>query len=207
MSCRTPASRPDVWKIEGLDQGEDCRKVVAAARRAGRDMVGCIILGRHENDDKVRQWLTTAAAVPGFIGFAVGRTTFWDPLVNYRAQKITRETAVCADRRFFPDVGGRLRERQETSRWGINWNGMVFQVWARLHESRRSLVNLGKANGGPAMTTTAHLWAIGYDDMERADQVRDEITELGWGRRQGREVPHPRGPLRSSCAIQTAVSR
>jgi uncharacterized membrane protein len=31
------------------------------------------------------------------------------------------------------------------------------------------------------MTTTAHLWAIGYDDMARADQVRDEITALGWG--------------------------
>ena len=31
------------------------------------------------------------------------------------------------------------------------------------------------------MTTTAHLWAIGYDDTERADQVRDEIAELGWG--------------------------
>jgi myo-inositol catabolism protein IolC len=85
---------PDVWKIEGLDRSEDCRKVVAAARRAGRDKVGCIILGRHEDDNKVRQWLTTAAAVPGFIGFAVGRTTFWDPLVDYRAQKITRETAV-----------------------------------------------------------------------------------------------------------------
>ncbi len=42
----------------------------------------------------MRQWLTTAASVPGFIGFAVGRTTFWDPLVNYRAQKITREEAV-----------------------------------------------------------------------------------------------------------------
>jgi uncharacterized membrane protein len=31
------------------------------------------------------------------------------------------------------------------------------------------------------MTTTAHLWAIGYDDMARADQVRDEIADLGWG--------------------------
>ena len=31
------------------------------------------------------------------------------------------------------------------------------------------------------MTTTAHLWAIGYDDMARADQVRDEITQLAWG--------------------------
>jgi uncharacterized membrane protein len=31
------------------------------------------------------------------------------------------------------------------------------------------------------MTATAHLWAIGYDDMGRADQVREEITQLGWG--------------------------
>jgi 5-dehydro-2-deoxygluconokinase len=85
---------PDVWKIEGIEQKEDCQKVVAAARRAGRDQVGCIILGRGEDDRKVRQWLSTAAAVPGFIGFAVGRTTFWDPLVNYRAGKIPRETAV-----------------------------------------------------------------------------------------------------------------
>jgi myo-inositol catabolism protein IolC len=42
----------------------------------------------------VRQWLRTAAGVPGFIGFAVGRTTFWGPLVDYRARKIPRETAV-----------------------------------------------------------------------------------------------------------------
>ena len=42
----------------------------------------------------MRQWLATAAAVPGFIGFAVERTTFWDPLVDYRANRITREAAV-----------------------------------------------------------------------------------------------------------------
>src|SRR5215468_10087894 len=84
----------DVWKIEGIEREEDCQKVVAVARRGGRDKVGCIILGRGEDDRKVRQWLTTAAAVPGFTGFAVGRTTFWDPLVDYRAQKITRATAV-----------------------------------------------------------------------------------------------------------------
>jgi 5-dehydro-2-deoxygluconokinase len=84
----------DVWKIEGLDRREDCEHVVAAARRNGRDKVGCIVLGRGENDKKVREWLATAAAVPGFIGFAVGRTTFWDPLIDMRAKKTTREAAV-----------------------------------------------------------------------------------------------------------------
>jgi len=85
---------PDVWKIEGLDRREDCAKVVAAARRGGRSKVGCIILGRGEDETKVREWLTTAAGVPGFIGFAVGRTDFWEPLVNWRDKKATREDAV-----------------------------------------------------------------------------------------------------------------
>ncbi len=85
---------PDVWKIEGLDRRKDCEKIVAAARRGGRDQVGCIILGRGEDDRKVREWLTTASGVPGFIGFAVGRTSFWDPLVDWRGKKITRDAAV-----------------------------------------------------------------------------------------------------------------
>jgi myo-inositol catabolism protein IolC len=85
---------PDVWKIEGQERRDDCEKIVAAARRGGRNRVGCIILGRGEDDRKVREWLTTASAVPGFIGFAVGRTSFWDPLVDWRGKKITREAAV-----------------------------------------------------------------------------------------------------------------
>src|SRR5947207_7207515 len=84
---------PDVWKIEGLDRREDCEKIVAAARHGGRDKVGCIILGRGEDNQKVREWLTTAAGVPGFIGFAVGRTSFWDALVGWRDGRITREAA------------------------------------------------------------------------------------------------------------------
>ena len=30
------------------------------------------------------------------------------------------------------------------------------------------------------MSKTSHLWAIAYDDVGRADQVRDEIKRLGW---------------------------
>jgi myo-inositol catabolism protein IolC len=107
---------PDVWKVEGLDRREDCEKVVAAARRGARDKVGCIVLGRGEDDQKVREWLTTAAGVPGFIGFAVGRTSFWDPLVDLRAKKITREAAVAEIARryrefadIFEDVRAQVR--------------------------------------------------------------------------------------------------
>jgi myo-inositol catabolism protein IolC len=76
---------------------------VAAARAGGRDRVGCIILGGGEDDRKMRDWRGIAAEVPGFIGFAVGRTVFWDPLVAWRARKATREQAAA-------DIAARYRE-------------------------------------------------------------------------------------------------
>jgi len=98
---------PDVWKVEGLDRRADCENIVTAARRGGRDRVGCIILGRGEDDQKVREWLSTAATVPGFIGFAVGRTSFWDPLIAWRAKEITRADAtnrIASRYREFSDI-------------------------------------------------------------------------------------------------------
>jgi myo-inositol catabolism protein IolC len=94
---------PDVWKIEGLDRREDCQEIVAIARRGGRTKVGCIVLGRGEDDEQVSEWLTTAAGVPGFIGFAVGRTVFWQPLVDWRDGKASREDSVA-------EVAARYRE-------------------------------------------------------------------------------------------------
>ncbi len=84
---------PDVWKIEGLDQREDCEKLVQVARRDGRDNVGMIVLGRGADRDHVADWLKTAASTPGFIGFAVGRTSFWDALVAFEAKKISADEA------------------------------------------------------------------------------------------------------------------
>jgi len=84
---------PDLWKIEGLDRREDCQQIVATARAGGRDHVSCIVLGRGADDGKVREWLSVAAKVPGFVGFAVGRTVFWNPLVAWRAGKATRDEA------------------------------------------------------------------------------------------------------------------
>ena len=92
---------PDVWKIEGLDHPADCARIVEIARRRGRDTVGCIVLGRGADEAKVRSWLAIAAAVPGFIGFAVGRTSFWDAVSSYRAQTLSRtEAATQIARRF-----------------------------------------------------------------------------------------------------------
>ena len=108
---------PDLWKIEGLDRHEDCEKIVAAARRGSRSHVSCIILGRGEDDTKVREWLGIAASVPGFIGFAVGRTDFWEPLVGWRAGKETREAAVAEVARRYRDFAGIFERGKRGERW------------------------------------------------------------------------------------------
>jgi len=84
---------PDVWKIEGLDRRIDAERVVATARRGGRDRIGCILLGRGADEAKVVAWLRTAASVPGFVGFAVGRTSFWDAVADFEAGRATRAEA------------------------------------------------------------------------------------------------------------------
>jgi myo-inositol catabolism protein IolC len=74
---------PDIWKIEGLDRTQDCERVVAQARRGGREGVACIVLGRGASQTKVANWLRVAAPVAGFLGFAVGRTIWFEPLTAY----------------------------------------------------------------------------------------------------------------------------
>ena len=80
----------DIWKIEGVDERSDCEMLVAQARTGGRDDVVCVVLGRGANDEKVDQWLTAAAPVDGFVGFAIGRSIWWDPLKAYVDGKIER---------------------------------------------------------------------------------------------------------------------
>ncbi|CAM6053778.1 unnamed protein product [Sphagnum tenellum] len=83
----------DLWKLEGIESTEDSQKVAKQARIGGRDRVGVIVLGRGENAEKVKVWLTTAAKVPGLIGFAVGRTVFWEPLKAAKEGKISLSEA------------------------------------------------------------------------------------------------------------------
>jgi myo-inositol catabolism protein IolC len=84
---------PAIWKLEGVDKKEDAKAVVKQAQTGGRK-VGVITLGRGESKEKVQEWLTVGAKIPGIIGFAVGRTIFWNPLADFKAGKISRQQAV-----------------------------------------------------------------------------------------------------------------
>ena len=84
----------DIWKIEGVDRREDAQMLAEKTRIDGRDGVVCVLLGRGASDEKVDQWLREAAPVDGFVGFAIGRSIWWDSLKGFLDGSISREDAV-----------------------------------------------------------------------------------------------------------------
>ena len=85
---------PDIWKIEGLETRADCERAVAQARSGGRAGVDCVVLGRGANLARVAHWLTTAAPVAGYVGFAIGRTLWLDALTERLAGRLERDAAI-----------------------------------------------------------------------------------------------------------------
>jgi myo-inositol catabolism protein IolC len=84
---------PDIWKIEGIDTREDCERIAETARRNGRDNVTCVVLGRGANEDAVVHWLRQGSGVPGYVGFAIGRTIWWDALKAFLDGETDRAAA------------------------------------------------------------------------------------------------------------------
>jgi myo-inositol catabolism protein IolC len=84
----------DVWKIEGVDDSADAATLAEQARSGeGRQGVTCVLLGRGASNEKVEWWLEQAAPVEGFIGFAIGRSIWWDALKGFLSKELDRETA------------------------------------------------------------------------------------------------------------------
>jgi myo-inositol catabolism protein IolC len=87
---------PDVWKIEGLESRADCERVAEQARAGGRDTVACVVLGRGADDAAVARWLRHGAGVPGYVGFAIGRTIWWDDVNAFLQGSLGRDDAARA---------------------------------------------------------------------------------------------------------------
>jgi myo-inositol catabolism protein IolC len=84
----------DIWKIEGVDTREDAEMLAEQTRKGeGRDNVKSVLLGRGASDDKVDHWLQQAAGVDGFIGFAIGRSIWWDALKGFLGGDLERRAA------------------------------------------------------------------------------------------------------------------
>jgi 5-dehydro-2-deoxygluconokinase len=84
----------DIWKIEGVDERSDCEMLAQQTRKGeGREGVVCVVLGRGASDEKVEQWLRAGAPVEGYVGFAIGRSIWWDALKGFLDGSLEREDA------------------------------------------------------------------------------------------------------------------
>ena len=93
-NCQDYGIEVDVWKIEGVDAREDAEMLAQQSRAGeGREGVVCVLLGRGASDDKVDHWLRQAAPVEGFVGFAIGRSIWWDALKGFLDESLSREDA------------------------------------------------------------------------------------------------------------------
>jgi len=85
---------PAIWKVEGLETTEAARAVVAQMRSGGRDGVRAIVLGRDAPADRLDHWLAVAAPVDGFVGFAIGRSIWEDPISDHNQGRAGEEETV-----------------------------------------------------------------------------------------------------------------
>jgi myo-inositol catabolism protein IolC len=84
----------DIWKIEGVDEREEAAMIAEQSRSGpGRENVKCVVLGRGASVEKVDHWLQAAAPVEGYIGFAIGRSIWWDALKGYLENDLERQAA------------------------------------------------------------------------------------------------------------------
>jgi hypothetical protein len=85
---------PAIWKVEGLETAEAARAVVAQMRAGGRDHVCAIVLGRDAPAARLDHWLEVAAPVDGFVGFAIGRSIWEDPIAAHNEGKADEDETV-----------------------------------------------------------------------------------------------------------------
>jgi 5-dehydro-2-deoxygluconokinase len=94
---------PDVWKLEGFGKEEDYKEIIKMIKRDGRINVNLVVLGRGGSVQDVEKWLEVGereeifevgGKVEGVIGFAVGRTVFWQTIERFHKREIGKAEVI-----------------------------------------------------------------------------------------------------------------
>ncbi|HXW35359.1 MAG TPA: DUF2090 domain-containing protein [Acidimicrobiales bacterium] len=85
---------PTVWKLEGYETSEGAEEVLTAVAEDRTHPAECIVLGRNAPLEQVEHWIDVAAPLPGYAGFAVGRSLWLKALLDLNAGHIQRPQVV-----------------------------------------------------------------------------------------------------------------
>jgi myo-inositol catabolism protein IolC len=137
---------PGIWKLEGYETTEGAQRVLAAVREAGQPESSCIVLGRNAPERQVDHWLRVAAPLEGYVGFAVGRSNWRQPLVDYLAGKADRdrtESVIARHYRHFVHTYLQADTAPEASE---------FEAHPRLTPDREAVIRTATAGADPRET-------------------------------------------------------
>ena len=81
---------PRIWKLEGYQTTAGAQLVLDAVAQAG-PASSCIAAGRNAPQRQVDHWLDVAAPLQGFVGFAIGRSIWDEPIASYLAGRADAE--------------------------------------------------------------------------------------------------------------------
>lgn len=85
---------PAIWKIEGLETAAAAEEVVRQIRSGGREDVDAVVLGRDAPVERLDHWLSVAAGVEGFVGFAIGRSIWQEAVAAHVRGEIDEAAAI-----------------------------------------------------------------------------------------------------------------
>lgn len=85
---------PALWKVEGMPTPTETRALAEAVCLGGRDQVRLVLLGRGESQELITAWFKNTRGLPAYIGFAVGRSIFLQPLKAFLAGQLSEAQAV-----------------------------------------------------------------------------------------------------------------
>jgi 5-dehydro-2-deoxygluconokinase len=82
---------PDYWKVEGTTSAGAMARIDAAVGEEPRARI--VILGKAAGFDAIEGWFRAAAAAPRAVGFAIGRSVYWEPAAQHLSGTIDAEAA------------------------------------------------------------------------------------------------------------------
>jgi 5-dehydro-2-deoxygluconokinase len=92
--CYAAGVVPNFWKIEGTTDERAMRVIDAAI--AGEPSARLLILGKGAGFDLIEAWFRAAAVARTAAGFAIGRSVYWQPAVDFLLGQLARDAAVKA---------------------------------------------------------------------------------------------------------------
>lgn len=105
-------ARVDLWKLEAMPDAERFTALLHRCRAGAEHPVNAVVLGKSASQDVVNEWLRDAADA-GFIGFAIGRSIWWEAVQDFRAHRISRDDAADAIARTYAGYCSLMTEALE----------------------------------------------------------------------------------------------